>query len=88
MILRFFEDPKKISIEVNPQKPSKTEVRMRVAFLRLSVKVLRFFRQKGLRFFEDKTSKTLKFRGEDEASIFEEFYHPNTFLGVNGNNLA
>ena len=41
------------------------------------MKVLRFFRQKGLRFFEDKTSKTLKFQGEDEASIFEEFYHPS-----------
>ena len=77
--LRFFEDPRKFSFEVNPRKPSKTEVRMRAAFLRLRVKVLRFFRQKGLRFFEDKTSKTLKFRGEDEASIFEEFYHPNMY---------
>ena len=51
---------------------------MKATFLRQRVKVLRFFRQKGLRFFEDKTSKTLKFRGEDEASIFDEFYHPNT----------
>ena len=53
---------------------------MRAAFLRLGVKVLRFFRQKGLRFFEDKTSKTLKFRGEDESSIFEESYHPMQHL--------
>ena len=52
---------------------------MRAAFLRLRVKVLRFFRQKELRFFEDKTSKTLKFRGEDEASIFEEFYGPSLY---------
>ena len=46
------------------------------------MKVLRFFRQKQLRFFEDKTSKTLKFRGEDEDSIFEEFYRPTLRGGV------
>ena len=71
----LFEDPRKFSFEVNPQKPSRTEVRMRAAFLRLRVKVLRFLKQKGLRFFKDKTSKTLNFRGEDKASIFKEFYH-------------
>ena len=76
--MRFLEDPRKFSFEVNPQKPSKTEVRMRAAFLRLRVKVLRFFRQKGLRFLEDKTSKPLKFRGEDEASISEVFGPPST----------
>ena len=45
---------------------------------------MRFFEIKDLRFFEGKTSKKIKFRGEDEASISEVFGRPtlNTFCCV------
>ena len=44
---------------------------------------MRFFEVQDLRFFEDKTSKNAKFRGEVEASISEVFARPTQYaLGL------
>ena len=61
-----------------PRKTSKFEVRLRAAVLRLRVKFWGFFEVLSLRVCWGKTSKNLKFRGEDEGNIFEVFAHPSS----------
>ena len=63
-------------LRIYPRKTSKFEVRLRAAVLRLRVKFWSFFEVLSLSFFWGKTSKNLKFRGEDEGNIFEVFAHP------------
>ena len=52
---------------------------MRSTVLRLRAHSLRFFEVNNLRFFEDETSKNLKFQGEVEASISKVFAYPSPY---------